>query len=642
MADLEKNANLDLLKNGLRGGMGFGAAVSIVHVGNGIGLILVLGLPALTVFAGQALLLEFVFASAIGTLMAPLYKLPNSRWTHPVLMMLFWLGLERWVAVDPSKLAMWVAPPIISLVVFAIGRAIFERKPAVTYGLAVALSAGLLLAPVIRDMGKEEVMVEVERGTPEAGAPDVLFIVMDTVRAQSSSVYGYERPTTPVLEELAKEGLLFNDANAPATWSLPAHAALFTGTFPSYNNANGETRFLASKPLPTLAEELARQGGYETRCFSANPHISDSFGLTRGFMANDKAWLSNDGGRNFTFVFRLIDAFGIGGADDKGGRKVVGNIEEWMASRPEDGPPQFVFVNFLEAHFPFHQVPEEFLWKWQNNSRSELNNINQIAFGVQFGRQLSTEEIERVRQPLTDLYDSGVLYTDYLVGQTVDIWRDAGMLDNTIVVIVGDHGEVVGEHDAFGHVTPVLEQDLRVPMLFRYPAKIPGGSTYDDAVSTVGIYATVMDLAGLDSIAKPQVTTLLPAIDGADVGKPVIAERFEEHMLASRFAPGTANGKGEQVNPHGRFRTYRSGDYKLVQHTTDGEFLFNLKEDPEEMYDIAEKEWKVFDQLKEELAEYQQSLGLPNLDAEVTAPREAPEMTASERQALIDLGYLEE
>jgi arylsulfatase A-like enzyme len=444
---------------------------------------------------------------------------------------------------------------------------------------------------------------------------------------------------------MAKEGLLFQDANAPATWSLPAHAALFTGTFPSFNKANSETRFLPGKPLPTIAEEFAREGGYETRCFSANPHISDSFGLTRGFMHNDKAWLDNDGGRNFSFIFRLVDSMGIGGATDKGGAKVIGNITEWMESRPADAPPQFVFVNFLEAHFPFHQLPKRFVNEYQDNSLSELNAINQIAFGVQFGRQLTPSEVERVHQPLIDVYDAGVLYTDFLVGETIDIWRDKGLLDNTIVVVVGDHGEVVGEHGAFGHVTPVLEQDFRVPLLFRYPAKIPGGSTHADAVSTVGIYATLMDLAGLDGIAKPQVDTLLPALQGETVGKPVLSERYEEHTLSARFAPGTANGTGEQVDPRGRYRTFRSGPWKYVHYVDpeegiEREHLFNLDTDPGENTDVASSRYNELDQLKAELAQFQTDLGLPPLEAAVDAPLDRPKQTVDEVQALIELGYL--
>jgi arylsulfatase A-like enzyme len=359
-------------------------------------------------------------------------------------------------------------------------------------------------------------------------------------------------------------------------------------------------------------------------------------------MYNDKAWMAGTSGRNFSFIYRMIDAVGLGAVDDKGGAKVVDNIQNWMEDRPQDGPPNFVFVNFFEAHFPFRQLPRDFRDAYQNASANTLREIDQIAFGVQFGRQLTDEEMDFVHQPLIDLYDGGVLYTDHLVGEVIDVWRKAGRLDNTVVVILGDHGEVVGEHGAFGHVTPVLEQDLRVPFVVRYPERIPANSKVEMPVSTVGTFGTIMDLVDVEPPPILQVSSLMPGLDGEIVGLPILAERFEEEMLAARFEPGTANGTGEQVNPHGRYRTYRSGPYKLVQHTDDGTFLFNLETDPGEHKDIAKTQPDVVAELEEELADWSEQLGLPELDAPIDAPRDMPENIGdAEIEALQALGYME-
>lgn len=628
------------LKAGLLGGLGWGVAITIVHLVQGIGLIVALGVPPLTAFAARTIPMEVLLGVVAGLLLAPATRLPRGEWAHPMLLAAVWIGLERYVAVDPSKLAMWIAPTFAGLLVFSIGRALWRWKPASAVALATVIPAVTLAVPEIIDANKAPLPMREGAKAAPAGAPDVLFIVMDTVRAQSSSAYGYSRQTTPNFDQLAKEGVLFADANSPATWSLPAHAALFTGTFPSWNNANDETRFLDDK-LPTLAETLA-DAGWQTRCFSANPHISDSFGLTRGFMANDKAWSTGTSARNFSFIYRLIDTTPMGGAEDKGGQMVVGNIKRWMEDRPADAPPQFVFVNFLEAHFPFHQLPHEFVTAYQDRPMSELREINQIAFGVQFGRQLTDAEYQQVHQPLVDLYDAGVLYTDHLVGEVLDIYREAGRLDNTVVIIVGDHGEAVGEQGSFGHVTPVSEQILRVPLALRYPARIPAGSMVTTAVSTVGTYATVLDLAGVEAPGVNQVGSLMPGLSGQDVGKPVLAERFEEHMLSARFNPGEANGKGPLVNPRGRFRTYRSGDHKLVQHITDGTVLFDLRKDPGESTDIAAQAPDKVAALQAELADWQAKLGLPALDAPIDAPKGMPEnLSAEEIEALKALGYME-
>jgi arylsulfatase A-like enzyme len=734
MANDSTETTPELIRRAAMGVLGFAVAISLVHLGQGIGLILALGMPPLTLFAGQSIFMELALALAVGLPLAVVYKLPRGEWIFPVLATLAFIVIERIVAVDPSKLQMWIAPSVVGFVVFLIGRALWRWKPPVVVGLALGLPVVFLALPLVAESMRDEPVSNVKQGEPKPGAPDVLMIVMDTVRAQSVHTYGYERDTTPVLDQLGAEGVVFEDANAPATWSLPAHAALFTGTFPSKNQAHGETRYLEADPaLPTLADQLALEG-WETWAFSANPHISDSFGLTRGFMHNDKAWMAGTSGRNFSFIYRVVDALGIGGVDDKGGATVIGNISRWMDARPADDRPAFVFVNFLEAHFPFRQLPAEYRNAYQSASMNTLREIDQIAFGVQFGRQLTDEEMAFVHQPLIDLYDGGVKYTDFLVGQVIDEWRKAGRLDNTVVVVLGDHGEVVGEHGAFGHVTPVVEQDLRVPLVLRYPARIPAGTRVAQPVSTVGVFDTIMDLAGGRPSPVTQVKTLMPVVepptelrltlqadgsvlvggtptapeglgpaitaardasddlvgvvvaaDGAGqaevlalidllrevgvtrlslegpgasddlvataqlppdpratVGLPILAERYEEEMLAARFAPGTANGEGPLVNPTGRYRTYRSGHYKFVQYHDDGvdeEYLFDLAADPGELNDIADAEYQIADQLRDELDAWLEQLGLPSLDAEVDATER--EMSKEECEALVALGYLE-
>ena len=623
------------------GALGFAVAISLVHLGHGIGLILALGMPPLTGFAAMSIVYELMLALPIAILLTPLYRLPRGEWLHPAAMVAVFLVIERIVAVDPSRIQMWVAPSLVAFAIFALGRVLYRKNPLIPVVLSLVLPVLLLSLPIAADSMREEAVVRGQKGTAPEGAPDVLMIVMDTTRSQSSSTYGYERDTTPTLDRLADEGLVFLDANAPATWSLPAHAALFTGTFPSYNNANGETRFL-DESLPTMAETFV-QKGWESYAFSANPHISDSFGLTRGFQHNDRAWVKGTSGRNFSFIYRVVDALGISTVDDKGGADVIVHIEDWMDSRPKDDGPAFVFVNFLEAHFPFRQLPEEYRTAYQNQDMNTLREIDQIAFGVQFGRQLTPEEMEFVHQPLIDLYDGGGKYTDFLVGEVIRVFEEAGRLDNTVVVVLGDHGEVVGEHGAFGHVTPVLEQDFRVPLVFRYPPRIDGGTRIEDAVTTTGTYATVMDLAGLGAPPVVQVGSLMPAVSGEEVGKPVLAERFEEEMLAARFAEGASNGTGPLVNPRGRYRTFRTGPYKLVQHDTDGTFLYNLEEDPGEDHDLwpeADPALKV--RLERELQDWLDQLGLPALDAEIEAPSlDLENLDANEKQALCALGYIE-
>jgi arylsulfatase A-like enzyme len=628
---------------GLLSGAGYGMSVAIVHLAMGIFLIMALGMAPLTWFAARTIPMELGLALIAGLLWSPLFLARWGRWAHPLAMAATWIGLERWCAIDPSKPQMWLAPPVVALVFLGLGALMWRWQRWLPILLAVLLPVLLLSIPVARQqLSGTVVAAETERGSPPANAPDVLFIVMDTVRAKSVSAYGYERETTPNFDQLAAEGVLFEQATASATWSLPAHAALFTGAFPSVNNAHSETRYLTDE-LPTLAGTMAELG-WQTLCFTANPHVSDSFGLTRGFHWSDNAWITGASGRSFTFIYRLFDNLGFEG-EDKGGGQVVDNLRAWMAERPADGPPAFVFVNFLEAHFPFHQLPDGFRDAYTDMSVREMRSVGQITTGVQFGRQLTDEEFEYVHQPVIDMYDGGVLYTDYLMGQVVEMWRERGTLDETILVILSDHGEFTGEHRSFGHHTPIYQEAQHVPFMLRYPSQIPAGTVVEEPISTVGTFATILDLLQYDAPETVQIGSLLPALGGRPAGQPVLGERFEEHMLASRFAPGTANGEGPLLWPRGRYRTYRQGDLKLAHYFVDGGtsvHLFDLAADPQELNDIAESDPERLAMMEGELALWASAKGLPPLGGDFELGEGvAPELDAAAEEQLRALGYME-
>lgn len=640
------------MKLGALGGLGFGYTVCVIHLAMGMGVIMSLGMPPLTWFAAKTLFIETPLAVALGLALCPIHLHAKGKYLQPVAMAIIWIAMERFVAIDPAKLQMWLAPPVGALALYYGFQQLWRRRPKVVLGVAVAAPILLLALPVIKYRvggGYDVKAVEKSEESPK-NAPDVVFMVMDTVQAHNMSAYGYERKTTPVFDEFAKQGALFEQATAPGTWSLPAHGALFTGALPSVNNAHAETRYLDDK-MPTIAEALAK-AGFETRCFTANPHITPGFGLTRGFGWSDNAWLTGAGGRGFTFIYRMIDALGVS-AQDKGGALVADNVAGWMKQRPKDGPPAFVFINFLEAHFPFHQLPDEFRYAYTKESLTNLREFGQIAFGAQMGRQLTEKEIETIHQPILDLYDGGIKYTDYLVGKIIDVWRKRGTLDDTVFVILADHGEHVGEHGMFGHLTSVYQPDLWVPLMFRYPPRIKAGQRIPQEVSTLGVFATIFDLLGMQAPETVQVGSLMPAMEEqkegvkAVFGRPVISERFEEELLSSRFKPGTANGKGPLLSPWGRYRTYRSGKFKLAKHYVDGKFstyLFDLQADPGEMDDLAGRESAKADlaQMEEELSNWEIVLKIPSLDGKPAPAKtdEQPKLNDEALEQLKALGYI--
>ncbi len=643
LADLVGSARkvmnvVDLLKKSAANSLGFGMAIATVHLFVGVALILALNTPPMTGFAAKSVPMEALAALLVGLVFTPVLAAPRGEWIHPVLLAAVWLGLERWVAVDPTRLEMWVAPTVVATLLFVVGRAMFQRFPRSVAAVALLVPSVLVVVPEVNyALGDYGPKPDPNRRAAPAGAPDVLFIVMDTTRAKSVSSIGGTRDTTPVFDALAAEGVLYRNANSPATWSLPAHASLFTGHFPSSHEAHDETRFLDTR-LPTIASTMASYG-WQTLAFSANPYISDTFGLTRGFDYNDKAWKSGEGARQFSFVYRLADKLGFA-AEDKGGAQVVDNIRNWMDSRPADAPPAFVFVNFLEAHFPFQQLPKEFLRSYTQEPMSSLADASQTAFGVQFGRQLTDEERARIGQPLLDMYEGGVKYTDHLVGEVIDEWRKRNRLDDTIVIVLGDHGEMMGEHGAFGHVTSLYQPDLHVPYTIRYPKRVPAGTLVDTPVTTLTVSPTILDLVGLEPLHPMQAKSVLsPTLT------PIFAERYEEKMLSSRFAPGTANGKGPLVWPHGRYRVCRDGRWKYVKYWVDGKFeehLFDLESDPGELVDARTTQPDWFQATVDNCAAFETALGgVPALDAPVGTKAEAPEVSKEECETLVALGYMQ-
>src|SRR4030095_4378445 len=226
---------------------------------------------------------------------------------------------------------------------------------------------------------------------------------------------------------VAREGAWFAAATSPGTWSLPSHASLFTGRYPSSHGAN-RPRSLLDDRFPTLAEVLAAHG-YETFCCTANAWISDGLGLTRGFAVRDLSWEDRTG----PFAGRVLDRLGLG-PGDKGGGGVADDFAAWRRERPAEGRPAFVFLNFLEAHYPYHRIPREFRNRFTDLPARDLRRISlDVLAQVQGGPRV---DVNTVTTPVRALYDGGVAYTDDLLRRIVEALRERGTLDHTVLVVL--------------------------------------------------------------------------------------------------------------------------------------------------------------------------------------------------------------
>jgi hypothetical protein len=320
---------MDTLRRGLVLGIAFGIAAATVEFWLGVLPVLERGFGPGAAFSVRMAPWIVGLGAVLGVATAPLSMLRGGRFLQLLALGGLWYAIERAVAIDSPLFApMVIAVPVASAILVAIGFGLARFGPRVPWVVAAALFATGLFAPsTVLTLTRPAIETRSDLPPAPEGAPDVVLIVLDTVRAGSVSTYGYVRPTAPGLDALAAEGALFLDATSPSTWSLPSHASLFTGRYPSSHGAHAEHRYLDDR-YPTLAQVL-QGNGYDTFCITANAWISDGLGLTRGFAWQDESLRAQGGaGLAFSFIYRLLDRLGLQ-ETDTGGAAVASRFEQW-------------------------------------------------------------------------------------------------------------------------------------------------------------------------------------------------------------------------------------------------------------------------------------------------------------------------
>lgn len=403
------------------------------------------------------------------------------------------------------------------------------------------------------------------------GSPNVLLIVLDTVRADHLGLYGYPRQTTPRLTQLAERGVAFTRAVSTAPWTLPSHSSMFTGHFPTELSADWGKAL--DGQWPTLAEVLS-QRGYATAGFLGN-RISASyeFGLSRGFQHYEdynrspgQFVLSSTLGRTVTdtrFVRLGLGYWHVLGR--KRAAEVNREFLSWVSNT--DGRPYFAFLNYFDAHEPF-DPPEPFDRRFGAPFKSaNLTFSRTDHFGEARGRE-NMSAIERQAQ--IDAYDDGIAYEDESVGRLLDELTARGRLENTVVIVTADHGEEFGEHGRFGHGSSLSWTLLHVPLLVSFPGRIPSRLTIAAPVSLVNVAATIADLTGIGPSPFPGAT--LSGFWGA--GRRDVQD-------------GAAVLSEQKARPE-PMRSVVMNDLHYIRYRTGVEELYDLARDPAEMKNLVQ------------------------------------------------------
>ena len=326
----------------------------------------------------------------------------------------------------------------------------------------------------------------------DPGSPNVLILVVDTLRADHLSLYGYPKKTSPNMEKIAEQAIVFENAMATSSWTLPSHASFLTGLYPS---EHGAERFGLSERNISLAEVLQARG-YRTGAFSANTFVfSRAFGFGQGFTRFEDSFHSTGDMVSRTFLGRSLQRYVMRylGFEDVPGRKRASDVNlEWFRWL-DRGPtrPFFAVLNYFDAHDPY-LPPQPYRGRFSKrlNPGGVLNSF--------IGRESAYVSTPEILEDEIAAYDGAIAYVDDQIGALVTDLDQRGLSQNTILIITSDHGESFGEHDVFGHGTSLYREQLQVPLILRWQGRIPEGRRLAVPVSLVELPATVMDLIGGD------------------------------------------------------------------------------------------------------------------------------------------------
>lgn len=342
---------------------------------------------------------------------------------------------------------------------------------------------------------------------------DVLFIVLDSARRDRVSAYGHDRDTTPTFDALADEATLYENAYTPAPWTLPSHAAMFTGRYPT---EHGITNGFADRSLQvpahheTIAERLSERG-YRTAGFTNNPWVGKLSGLNRGFdeyvewdLEITRSRDDSLHGKKGELLSRGHTALGYAARQPLVLLKrrfftstLVERAQDWLAAG--DGSPTFTFMNLMEAHSPYYPPRSAFRQLGlETPGPLEARRLNTELLAHTAGKRDLTEDR---RQRTLDFYDASLRYQDGELAAVLASLKRAGRYDDTLVIVCADHGKTIGEFDR--NETPthyVRDVNAKVPLLVKWPDR-EGGERVSDPVDLVDLFGVAVGETDADSFA---------------------------------------------------------------------------------------------------------------------------------------------
>ena len=428
------------------------------------------------------------------------------------------------------------------------------------------------------------------RTAADPSRPNIIIISIDTLRADHTGVYGYDRPTTPFLDRFAKECAVFENCQAQSSWTPPSVGSLFTSLYPTQHGSLGKDRIPLAEENRTLAELLG-EAGYFTAAFSASPFIHPDFGFGQGFML-----FGFDPSENAAALNRMV--------------------LEWLKDRPPS--PFFLYVMFFDPHFPY-APPAPFDRKFQTGPDGrplwEERRVTRIKSLLELGASVGRETYEFLKSQ----YDAEIAFTDSQLELLIEELKARGLLENSILVITSDHGEEFLEHGGFGHGHTLYQELIRVPLIIRLPGPPREGTRIKTVVRQIDVLPTVLEEAGIALPEKIEGLSLLPLIHEPGAGQDRPAYSVTGHMFREETL----------------LKSLRRGRYQLiVSEKPDRIELYDLEHDPEQLDNLALKKPELLSFMLDELVALEKEMHpSPVSGAGPATPDRA-------RELLRRLGYL--
>ena len=417
--------------------------------------------------------------------------------------------------------------------------------------IAVAVYSQLRFEPPGRPEGGADEI----RALPERERLNVIFIVIDMLRADRLSAYDYERRTSPILKAMASEGVQFMNVEAQSSWTKASMASMWTGMYPE---RTGIQRFFHAMPEEAvLPAEIFRDAGYRTAGIWRNGWVANNFGFGQGFdlyirprqvRPERKITRPSPGTRN------------LPGTD----MDATLSAMEFMMGAQHD--PFFLYVHYMDVH--------QYLY---------------TDISPDFGTGFS------------DFYDSSIYWTDFNIGRIQQTLHDLDLADKTMVVIVSDHGEAFFEHGIEGHARNLYREVLDTPWIISLPFRLPAGARIHQRVANVDVWPTLLDMVGLPPLSGAEGSSMLPAIldavEGRDDG---VAE--SERPVFSQLDRSWGRTSDES-NPS---LSMVKGAHRInyLKNKPDNVEVFDRVADPKEKRNIAQKDPELVATLKSDIEDF--------------------------------------